>query len=638
VTAFPFIATTPLQPPTQIRDMQDVWDHFACQALDPTNPKKDNPEGWRLQYLTRLQSHCGGAPLATIFTGVDLLAEFDANFPKVKKGVHPRPDLDQDIEAYKTWRRQCRKTIEIATGVAADKAALRARQDGWTDLMAAIKLHCQNGGIIRNPRRAIPVTKLSDIARRAGVEPWHLADAGVLDRLEAAFAAPGDLQIVRRAQRFLRDFACIPEIGAVLPTQPVPIYPTRREHAALPAHIDAYLAQLVERASMTRDEVSGDDSDGVTDKTRARWLAALRHHVRTLPDCPAEPALGYTHPIIDLETVNDMTGLFARGHLYAALRRTKEVEHLPGHISLASAYDYYTDILRVLWDNNPELDDFGEQIDPDAPWVINNQTHRGLKNCKIMRDARELAQGMTKKNTDWCKALVRDKTQRNRFRRMHLTMMEAANEIIDAAEAEGRALTKNEIIQVRQTGACAAACAIEFSGRPIRMANVLGLRLHGARRNFFTPGKGRTTYSFVLHADETKSGKDEPETPLEARMSGPKVLDWYLKVIRPLFPHHNKSIYLFPAIQDVGQRLGHKTFDGWFQRGASAAKLPMTFHQWRHGYASLLLKADWNNLHLAAQMLGNTPAVCARNYGWLDTEQMILESQAKTLAAMEADQ
>ncbi len=634
--AFPFITTAPMQPPTQIRDMQDVWDHFAAQAPDPSKPKEGNPAGWRLQYLTKLQSHCGDAPLATIFTSGDLLAEFDANFPKVKKGVHPRGDLGQDIEAYKKWRRHCRRAIEVATGAAAEKAELQARQDGWAELQAAIKLHSTNGGVVHFAS-AGPVAKMADIARRSEIEPWQLADIGVLDQLEDAFAVPGDLQVVRRAQKFLRKYACIPEIGAVLPKEPVPIFPTRREQAALPPHIDAYIGRLVNRAAIVRDEIMGEDANAVADSTKAAWLAALRHHVRTLPDCPAEPEMDYT-PISDLETINDLEGLFAREHLFATLRRTKELEHLPGKISMVSAYNYYTDILTILSRNNPEVDEFGDQLDPEAQTLITARTHKAFKISKVMRQARELAQGMTPDNKAWCETLVRDKTRRTRFRRLHLIMMDAANGILDAAADEGRPLTPEEITKARQLGTCAAACAIEFSGRPIRMANVLGLRLHGARKNFFTPGKGRSEYSFVLHADETKSGRDEPETPLSPKLGGPKVLDWYLQVIRPLFPHHRKSIYLFPAIEAVGERLAHKTFDGWFQRAASAAKLPMTFHQWRHGYASLLLHASWNNLHVAAQMLGNTPEVCARNYGWIDKKQMILKGQERTIAAMEADQ
>lgn len=637
---FPFIPTSPAkQAPSQVRDMQDVWDHFACKASDPSRPKENNPEGWRLQYLTKLQSHCGGTPLAMIFLGNDLLTEFDAAFPKVKKGVHPRGDLCQDIETYKKWRRQCRRSIEIATGAADEKAELRARQDGWSDLLAAIKVHCEKGGVIGHPGAASPVAKLADIARSAGIEPSELAGDGILDRLEAKFACPRDLQVIRKAQKFLNNFGFLPELAVVLPAKPVSIYPTRRERAVLPAHIDAYLIQLVERAAGKRlDEVMGDDVQSVADTTKSGWLAALRHHVRTLPECSVTPALGYTCPITDLETVNDLAGFFAREHLYATLRRTREVEHLPDKISQVSAYEYYTDILMVLWRNNPEVDDFGDQIDSDASTLITAKTHAAIKSTKFMQEGRELAQGMTQKNKDWCKALVQNKAQRTRFRKMHLNLMDAANSILDVARTEGRELTAAEKTKVRQMGTCAAACAIEFSGRPIRMGNVLGLRLYGPRTNFFIPGKGRTDYSFVLYADETKAKKGEPETPLHAKLGGPKVLDWYLTVIRPLFTHHEKSIYLFPAINEPGQRLAHRIFDTWFQRGAAAAELPMTFQQWRHGYASLLLDADWTNLPFAAQMLGNTEGVCARNYSWIDKERVILEGQAKTIAAMEADQ
>lgn len=235
---FPIIsqATSP-KTSCQVRDMQDVWDHFATHAPDPSKPKEGNPEGWRLQYLTKLQSHCGGAPLATIFPGGDLLIEFDVAFPKVKKGVHPRGDLKQGLKAYKKWRRQCRKIIEIATGAAAEKADLRARNDGWSELLAAIKLHCTDGGIIRHPASAGPVTTLADIARRADIEPWNLADDGVLAKMESEFIHPGNLQKARSAQRFLNKFSCLPEIAAVLPTQAVLIYPIRREYAALPSHI-----------------------------------------------------------------------------------------------------------------------------------------------------------------------------------------------------------------------------------------------------------------------------------------------------------------------------------------------------------------------------------------------------------------
>jgi hypothetical protein len=619
--------------PQHVCDMQDVWDYFACQASDPAKPKNNNQEGWRLQYLTTLQSHCGGAPLATIFTGPDLLAEFDVAFPKVRKGVHPRGDLDQKIEAYKKWWRNCRLAIEMATGTTAETQERRSRQDGWAELLDAVNLH-SNGCF--HPAKASPVTKLADVARRAGIEPWNLAEDVVMVRLEEAFDSPKDLQIVRKAQIFLNQYAILPEIAAVLPKEPVPIFPLRRLRQALPKHIEDFLSKMAERAGTERDEVAGKDQATVSEKTKKGWLSALRHHVRTLPHCPPNPEMDY-HPITDLKAVNDVASLFARHHLFATIRRTRDVEHLPDTISHASAYEYYCDIITVLFRNNPERDDFGH-VTGDGPNLISDSTGRKVLKCKFMREGRELAKGMTKKNEAWCESLVRSQTRRDHFRNMHRTMMVKADAILNAAKGENRALTTSEMQNVRQLGTCAAACAIEWAGRPIRMANVLSLRLQGSRRNFFTPDQGRATYSFTLFADETKSGKDEPETPLNAKLGGPKVLIWYLKNIRPLFPHYASSIYLFPGVEHPGQQLGRGTFDGWFQRAASAAELPMTFHQWRHGYASLMLAVNWGNLPFAAQMLGNTEGVCARNYGWIDKAKLILEGQAKVVAAMEADQ
>ena len=612
--------TTVRKTPAQVLTLQDVWDWIVSHAPDPSQPKTGNPHGYRLQYLTKLKSHCGAAPLSTLPAD---LAAFDRDFPKVHKGVHPRPDLHQPLETYKKWRQGARKALEIATGATAAKTKLRARQDGWADLLAAIKLHSKNGGCI-HPGSSSPVVRLADMARRAGLEPWDLTRDKVLDKLEAQFAHPTDRGILRKAQKFLNDFGCLPELAALLPATPLPVFPTLRAHQALPAHIDAFLVQLADRAAAARDEVTGKDSQPVKDTTKEGWLAALRHHVRALPACPVDPApaLEYTHPVTDLNAVNDVPALFEPAHLYATIRRTAAVEHLPGTIIHVSAYDYYSTILAVLSRND----------------LLDDATHKAITTCKFMKEGKQLAKGMTAANEAWCRALVRDRERRKRFRNMHRILMVKANEILDTAAAEGRALSTAETTKARQLGTCAAACAIEYAGRPIRMANCLGLRLKGSRMNFFRPEPGHPEWGFFLAADETKSGQKEPMTAIREALYGPQVLAWYLNRIRPMFPHADDSIYLFPAVGTASRPLDKGTFDRWFQRAASAADLPMTFHKWRHGYASLLLSADWGNLPQAAQLLGNTAAVCARNYAWIDEEKLILDGQDRMIASAQADQ
>jgi len=577
-----------------------------------------NGPAYLLQALRTLETNTAGEPLKLIPAD---LAWIDTHFPKSRDGKHPRPDLGQSLEAYKKWRADLVRAVKKASGAEAEKTERRTRRDAWADLFQAGKLHTSSPGIVHAAALS-PLNDLADIARRAELEPWDLADDDVLRRLEDAFVKQDDLQSARRAQKFLNSYAFIPEIAELLPKKPVHVFPTLRQYQSLPTHIDAVLIEMVNRASVQADKVARKDSQTVKDCTRGHYLAALRHHIRMLPKCPPDPACDYSQPIADLTAVNDVYGLFSEEHLSATIRQTQAVEHLPGTLSQASAYDYYSEILIILARNGMQSD----------------ETYQALKSSTFLQQGKELGKGMTQATKDWCEALLEDPGRERRFTNMHRILMGHAEKIFSKADAERRPLSKKERTKARQLGTCAAACAVEWSGRPIRLSNLVGLRLRGSRRNFFTPTTARPEHSFRLFADETKSGQPEELTPLRKELYGPQVLAWYLSKIRPLFAHAEDSIYLFPAVDTPGEALGCGTFDKWFQRAAASAGLPMTFHRWRHGYATLLLDTNWNNLQVAADMLGNTPAVCARSYAWLDKSKLIKAGQEEQIKRARARQ
>lgn len=591
-------SATPVQAPPQMETMQDVIDY-----IDTHGPAHlAGP-------LKTLRRNLFGAPPRTV-----KIAEFDSMFPKSVGGIHPRPDLPQKLSAYKTWREKCRNAIKKATGAEAEKQELRARQDGWADLLGAANLHtAANGGLI--PKQSIsPLATFADIARRAGLEPWDLAAPGATDRIEDVLQAKNERGVVRSAQKFLNSFRFLPELSALLPADPVPVQPSLRDLDALPDHVDDVVLAMTQKASTTRDRTTGKDAVRVGKQARDRYRAALRHHLRALPHCKPhhnpDPLIDYPSPITDLTTVNDVEGLFAVDHLSASLRRTEEVEHLPGTLSQASAYAYYNNILVIL-SRNGLLDDEAAEI---------------IKSSEFYQQGKELADGMRPATAHWCQNLIADPTKERRFRNLHRLMKRDAEAII--ADAKGREMTRTEIESVRSLGTCAAASAIEWSGAPIRMANCLGLRLHGSRQNFFAPGQKSSTYEFFLTKGETKSGEEIAPIELNADLYGPEVLDWYLEKIRPLFPHADDCIYLFPAIENAGRPLGKGTFDGWFQRASGEVGLHMTFHKWRHGYATLLLDTSWSNLKVAADMLGNTMGVCEKNYAWINKKKLHKDGQA----------
>lgn len=596
-----FAASAPPSRPVRIETMEDVQRFVAVEGPD-----------YLLQALRTLRSHTLDQPLSSIPADLEWI---DRNFPKARRGVHPRPDLGQKLGPYQKWRADLRRAVERATGARAARDDLRNRDDAWMPLIAAARLHSTQGGII-HPGSASLVTRLADIARRAGMTPAELADPDAGERLESGMASQRDRAPLRQAMRFLETWRFLPEIGACLPDAPLIEIPRLRDTTALPRHVDAVLAGLAETAASGHDEVAGQDTRKVGDSTHAVYLAALRCHVRTLSTAPDEPEHGFANPARDLDQVKNALGLFAIENIKAGIRRCERREGEPGSPSQISVASYYGTILVILQRSGIDT----------AP------LSKVIGSSRYIREGRELDKGMRPATRKWCEALLSQAERELRFRNLHRIIRAKADEILDRAVAEGRSLTALELSRARAYGVAAAASAIEWAGRPIRLGSVLRLKIRGPGTNFFMPTKHTPAYRFVLAAEDTKAGKEEPETVLRKELHGPEIMNWYLSRIRPLFPHAAESCFLFPAVETATTHLGKGTFDPWFQRAATDAGLPMTFHRWRHGYATLLLDQDFNNLQVAADMLGNTPLVCARNYAWINKAKLYQQGQDVLIA------
>lgn len=240
---------------------------------------------------------------------------------------------------------------------------------------------------------------------------------------------------------------------------------------------------------------------------------------------------------------------------------------------------------------------------------------------RLVKGGRELDKGMRPETKRWCQELLSDVGKERRFRNLHRIFKARAEAILDGIRQSQRSSTPAEVRDARALGTGAAACAIELAGRPIRIGNVLGLRPRGTRANFHRPTRHEPDFAFTLTREDTKAGKDEERTVLNRKIHGHEVMKWYLSTIRPLFPFAGDSIHLFPAVKSP-DALAYGTFDTWFRSAATSAEIPMTFHLFRHGYASLLLMHDYSLLNVAADMLRNMPAVCARSYACIDKQQV----------------
>lgn len=574
-----------------------------------------NGPAYLLNALRTLRSHLNDEHLSKTPACLDWIAD---EFPKAKSGVHPRGDLPQKLEAYKKWRADLIRAVKIATGEREDRALRDKSVDGWKQLLDAVKLHTGGIGIL-HPSRAVGLNSLADLARRNGVQPWDLSDQDTVDRLDRARGGLLQRPTLSATLRFLSEHRFIPEIAEVLAAGPVALLAPRRAAKGLPSHIEEFVEQIIHRASSSDDEVLGQACLNVVQSTVDRYRAAIRYHLSCLPHCAPHPQTGYLNPISDLNDINDPSSLFKTEHIVATLRHSAEKKDRKGALKPSTIAHYYSDLMAVVSRNS----------------LADQKLYKIIKSSQFYRAAREEGQGMTAQTEAWCQNLLTNSDANRRFKNLHRILQAKAQDLLDVQK--NRPLTMAEFHALRSMGVAAAASAIEFAGRPIRLSNVLGLRFKGPDANFFLPGRGKEEFSFLLTAESTKARVKQPLTVLSKALHGPQVLAWYLQNIRPLFEHAAVNSYLFPAVSDPSAGLDKRVFDRWFQRAATTAGLPMTFHNFRHGYATILLSENWNNLTIAADMLGNTPEVCRRNYAFIDkqevyrTGQDILVSAAKKL-------
>ena len=382
--------------------------------------------GTRSEYLLdairRLSTFVQMVDLSTIPADVEWLNE---EFPEVRRGVHPRPDLPSKLPAYKKWRADLLRAVTIATGERDAKSRRKDRVDGWTGVLEAINLHSRDGGILYRSAGS-PVSKLADLCRKLELEPWQLDDEQTLARLKASMPAP-QLQIIRKALAFLQKWRFLPELAVALPAGPVRQLPGIRETKRLPEHIDAFIEELVAVAANELDEVMGADSRRVSDSTLNRYRAALKHHFRTLTRCPDDARVRYT-AIKDLEAQNDCAALLGLEHLKATIRQSEVEIGKSGSITDKSACDYYSDIIVILSRNG--------QIDAKAI--------KAIQSSSFLRKAKAKRRSMTEDAERWCRDLLNNADRERRFRNLHTWSMAKADALIASIAAKNRMPTASE--------------------------------------------------------------------------------------------------------------------------------------------------------------------------------------------------
>ena len=552
------------------------------------------------------------APLST-FDG-DLLEWFDDHFPPLKQiGAGPIPGTDRNFwsskGAYAKWREVLRRRIRTTLGLVDAQKALRTRIDGWTPFLELLtELSKDDGPVHRATFGAIRT--FSDRARAAGIDPCDLTPQVVPGFLETL--PTHEQEKSATALKALARLRIIRSIAAHLPADYDTACLVPAARTPVPDSVRVMIAEMVTTArydTRTYDEVSQTCSEQFNDKTAATYSAALVALARAAQETGA----------VDLGSLNCLDTLFSKRVRIDAIRHWIDLAENETGFGLRTAADYIQLIAQIGKANGLKTKDW----------------RKNLKKNPHLKEGHAAGEKMSPKNREFCDRLIHKPADVRTFLRQHILYQERADDIL----ATDKPLTEQKRRDVRRLSTCAAFSALEIRGAGLRKGSALASECAGVNQNLFRKTTGDQKVFELRIAKKDMKGAYVELPPIHIRddkYCGYDVLDWYLMHARPLFDHANRAFcekqqcamatHLFVSEQS-STRLSGAMLYKWLTRSSAEIGLPMFPHNFRHGFATLLLARSWSNRGRAAAYLGCSVGVLDTYYGWIDKRQKLEEVQ-----------
>ncbi|MCA1334907.1 hypothetical protein [Pseudooceanicola marinus] len=555
------------------------------------------------------------APLSTLDGGeVDLLTWFDANFPALKQiGAGPLPGSGrsfwQSKSSYAKWREVVRRRIRTTLGLVAAKKALRERIDGWTPFLALLEELSKDHGPV-HPGTLGAVRTFSDRARSAGLDPMDLTPDTVPPFLDAMSTHESDASAT--ALRALARHRVFPQIAAHLPPDFDPTYLVPTARTPVPETVRKMIAEMVEAArynKKTYDDVSQSCSENFNQETAKTYCAALVAVARAAQETGKA----------DLASLNCLDSLFETPVRIATIRHWIDQSETDVGFSLRTAADYVRIVAQV----------------GKANGLKTKKWRKNLKNNPHLQEGHATGQKMSPKNRTFCEGLIHNPGDVRTFLRQHVLYQDRAKDIL----ATDKPLTASQLRAARRLSTCAAFAALEIRGAGLRKGSALAAECGGVSQNLFRKTMGEKKFFELRVAKKDMKGEYVELPPIHIRddkYCGYEVIDWYLTTGRPLFDFANpefceenkcaRATHLFLSERSARPLSGSMLYK-WLTRSSAEIGLPMFPHNFRHGFATLLLARSWSNRGRAAAYLGCSVGVLDTYYGWIDKRQKLEEVQ-----------
>jgi len=552
------------------------------------------------------------APLST-FDG-DLLAWFDDHFPPLKQiGAGPIPGSDRNFwsskGAYAKWREVLRRRIRTTLGLVDAQKALRTRIDGWTPFLALLTELSKDDGPV-HPATLGAIRTFSDRTRAAGIDPCDLTPQIVPGFLETL--PTHEQEKSATALKALARLRIIRSIAAHLPADYDTACLVPAARTPIPDSVRAMIAEMVETArydKRTYDEVSETCAEQFNEKTAATYSAALVALARAAHEAGA----------VDLGSLNCLDTLFSKHVRIAAIRHWINLAESETGFGLRTAADYVRIIAQIGKANGLKTKDW----------------RKNLKKNPHLKEGHAAGEKMSPKNREFCERLIHKPGDVRTFLRQHILYQERANDIL----ATDKPLTEQMLRDVRRFSTCAAFSALEIRGAGVRKGSALAAECDGVNQNLFRKTMAHQKLFELRIAQKDMKGAYVELPPIHIRddaYCGYDILDWYLQTARPLFDFVNPDFceekkcamatHLFVSEKSAAPLSGAMLYK-WLTRSSAEIGLSMFPHNFRHGFATLLLARSWSNRGRAAAYLGCSVGVLDTYYGWIDKRQKLEEVQ-----------
>lgn len=546
--------------------------------------------------------------------GGDLLTWFDDHFQPLKQiGAGPLPGSDRQFwkstNSYAKWREVVRRRIKTTLGMIAAKKALRERIDGWTPFLALLEELSKDHGPV-HPATVGSIQTFSDRARAASIDPMDLTPDIVPAFLDGMPAHENETST--RALRALGRHRIFPQIAEFLPEDFDTDYLIPPARPPVPESVRMMIAEMVKVARYdhsTYDDVSESCAENFNEKTAGTYCAALVALARAAQETG----------LVDLASLNCLDSLFETRVRIATVRHWIDRSERDARFGLRTAADYVRIVAQIGKANGLKT----------KKWLKN------LKKNPHLQEGHAAGEKMSPKNRTFCETLICNPGDVRTFLRQHVLYQDRAKDIL----ATDKPLTQNKLRTARRYATCAAFSALEIRGAGLRKGSALTSECDGVGQNLFRKTTGEKKIFELRIAQKDMKGGYIEMPPIHVRddkYCGYEVLDWYLSTARPLFDFANpefckqkecaQATHLFVSEQSARPLSGAMLYK-WFTRSSAEIGLPMYPHNFRHGFATLLLARSWSNRGRAAAYLGCSVSVLDTYYGWIDKQQKLEEVQ-----------